>query len=79
MPAVLDGGDVDFPPGSICKDVNIVDGGQSISIVVTIDCALNVLCMVVCLKTSDNALVFRLDVGSQVWFEVLNVDGGEAI
>ena len=77
MPAVSDCGCVHIAPRSISNshclqliDLVYLAGGNAF--VIAIDCSLDESSTVMSLKAPDDALVIRLDMGSEIWLEVLN-------
>jgi hypothetical protein len=56
------------------KLVDIVNFRRGDSSIIVVNCPLNVLCTVIGLEASDDALVHRLDMGCEIWFKIHDAD-----
>ena len=78
-PAVSDTHSVHLLPSNVSKPhdlqlVDVVDFGGSDTHVITVDCMLDVFCMVMGLETLNDTLVHWLDVCCEIWFKILHLD-----
>jgi hypothetical protein len=57
---------------------NIIDFEGSDAGFIEIDCTLNKLSTVMCLETTNNALIIWLYVHGKIWLEIFNMNVGES-
>jgi hypothetical protein len=73
LPAVSDCCSVDFSPRLLCEahcleQIDVIDLTRGDALIVSIDCSMNEASAVMRFEASNDALIHRLDMGSQVGF-----------
>jgi hypothetical protein len=56
------------------EQIDVIDLTRGDALIVSIDCSMNEASAVMCFEALNDALIHRLDMGSQVGFEIYDLD-----